>query len=147
MVEEEFDIAAKEAAAAVVDIEAAVAVLQRDPFAPFAAEEMLYYWAQQEEQLVVEPMVTWRLELQELIVVAVLLVVVAAVLQLAVVAVLLAAEAEAEADESQIQASEASDPQIEAMPLKQLAVDILEAQHSVAAAAAVVVVVSELAAH
>ena len=40
----EFDIAAKEAAA-VVDIEAAVAVLQRDPFAPFAAaEEMLHYY-------------------------------------------------------------------------------------------------------
>ena len=148
MVEEEFDIAAKEAAAAVVDIEAAAeAVLQRDPFAPFAAEEMLHYWAQQ-EQLVVKPMVTWRLELQELIVVAALLVVVAAVLQMAVVAVLLAAEAEAEADESQIQASEASDPQTEAMPLKQLAVDILEAQHSaVVVVVVVVVVVSVLAAH
>lgn len=45
MVVVEFDIAAK-VVAAVVDIEAAaVAVLQRDPFAPFAAaEEMLHYY-------------------------------------------------------------------------------------------------------
>lgn len=85
----------------------------------------------------VKPMVTWHLELQELIVVAVL-----PLLAVVVAAVLLAAEAEA--DETQIQASEASDLQTEAMPLKQLAVDILEAQHS---AAAVVVVVSVLAAH
>ena len=85
----------------------------------------------------VKPMVTWHLELQELIVVAVL-----PLLAVVAAAVLLAAEAVA--DESQIQASEASDPQTEAMPLKQLAVDILEAQHS---AAAVVVVVSVMAAH
>ena len=139
----EFDIVAKEAAAAaVVDIAAAVAVLQRDPFAPFAAaEKMLHYWAQH-EQLVVEPMAKWHLELQELIVAAVL-----PLLAVVVAAVLLAAEAEAEADESQIQASEAFDPQTEALPLKQLAVDILEAQHSVAVVAAAVVVVSVVAAH
>ena len=83
----------------------------------------------------VKPMVTWHLELQELIVVAVL-----PLLAVVAAAVLLAAEAVA--DESQIQASEASDPQTEAMPLKQLAVDILEAPHSAVAAAVVAVVVS-----
>ena len=90
----------------------------------------------------VKPMVTWHLELQELIVVAVL-----PLLAVVAAAVLLAAEAVA--DESQIQASEASDLQTEAMPLKQLAVDILGAQHSAAAAVVVVaaVVVSVLAAH
>ena len=146
---EEFDIAAK--VAAVVDIAAAVeptvvdaaAAPQRDPFASFAAAGM-HYWAQKKRagQLVVEPMATWRWGLQELIVAAVLAKLAVAVVVLLAVAVLAAVgHNAAEAGETQIQASEASDLQTEATPLKQLAADIQEAQRNTAAVVAVAVLV------
>ena len=126
----EFDIEAK--VAAVADIEeptvAAAAVValafvqQRDPFASFAAaaaaEEVGKDWSLpivQPEQQGVKPMATWRLVLQELIVVVV---VVAAV---PVAAVLVAV---VEDGDTQTQPLEASVPQTVATPLKQPAADI-----------------------
>jgi len=131
----EFDIEAK--VAAVADIEeptvAAAAVValafvqQRDPFASFAAaaEEVGKDWSLpivQPEQQGVKPMATWRLVLQELIVVVVVVVAdvpVAAVLVADAVLV-----AVVEGGDTQTQPLEASVPQTVATPLKQPAADI-----------------------
>ena len=140
----EFDIEAK--VAAVADIEeptvaaAVVASLafvqQRDPFASFAAaaaaEEVGKDWSLpivQPEQQGVKPMATWRLVLQELIVVVV---VVAAVPVAAAVlaAAALVADADAvlvavvEGGDTQTQPLEASVPQTVVTPPRQPAADI-----------------------
>jgi len=132
----EFDIEAK--VAAVADIEeptvaaAVVASLafvqQRDPFASFAAaaaaEEVGKDWSLpivQPEQQGVKPMATWRLVLQELIVVVVVVAAVPVVAELVADAVLVAV---VEGGDTQTQPLEASVPQTVATPLKQPAADI-----------------------
>lgn len=93
---------------------------------------------QQQQLLVVEPKVSWRLGLLQLIAAVAAVLAVAVELAAAVVALAAVALAE-EGGDIQIQPLEASAPQTGVVPLMPLAADILEARHIAAVAAAVVV--------